>query len=90
MKSNGTGISALFSKEMKTTPQFNVTTYAARFRCDGFSIFDGILSNVEVEPLRCAVASIPEREEVRRIRQFVTPIFGDFAFATRTLFFDKV
>jgi len=100
---------------MQIPPEFNPTQYAERFERDGFSIFDRVLKDEDVEQLRSAVASIPEGEEVRRkrsvygvrnllevchavrqlasqpqIRQFVTPILGEFAFATRAIFFDKV
>jgi hypothetical protein len=53
---------------MKTTPEFHPTQYAESFIRDGFSIFEGVLKNGEVERLRSAVASIPDGEEVRRKR----------------------
>ena len=94
---------------------FEGDRYARQFACDGYFIREGVISDVEVEHLRTAVACIPDGEEVRRrrgvygvrnlleicpaveelarqthIRQFVTPVLGDSAFAVRAIFFDKV
>ncbi len=94
---------------------FEGDRYARQFACDGYFIREGVISDVEVERLRTAVACIPDGEEVRRrrgvygvrnlleicpaveelarqthIRQFVTPVLGDSAFAVRAIFFDKV
>ncbi len=96
-------------------PGFKTLRYATAFQRDGYAIFNSVLSADELEPLRTAVASLPNGSEVRRkrnvygvrnlldicpavqqlaaqpyIRQFVTPILGDAAFAVRAIFFDKV
>ncbi len=94
---------------------FDKDRYAREFERDGYFIREGVLSDVEVERLRMAVAEIPEGDEVRRkrgvygvrnlleicpaalelareaeIRQLVTPVLGERAFAVRAIFFDKV
>jgi Phytanoyl-CoA dioxygenase (PhyH) len=103
------------SLRMLSEPPFEPDLWAERFARDGFFIRDGIVSDVEVEHLRTAVARIPNGEEVRRrrgvygvrnlleicpavedlarqasIRQFVTPVLGEGAFAVRAIYFDKV
>ena len=100
---------------MPNEAHFEADRCADDFARDGYSIREGVLSDVEVERLQAAVAQIPNGEEVRRrggvygvrnlleicpaveglarqsnIRQFVTPILGDSAFAVRAIFFDKV
>jgi hypothetical protein len=94
---------------------FEADRYAQELAREGYSICEGVLSDVEVERLRTAVARIPDGEEVRRkrgvygvrnlleicptalalagqanIRQFVTPVLGETAFAVRAIYFDKV
>jgi hypothetical protein len=100
---------------MANATDFDPRGYAATFHRDGYFICNDIVADEIVERLRLAVASIPNREEVRRrrnvygvrnlleicpdvrslatepsIRQFVTPLLGDDAFAVRAIFFDKV
>jgi hypothetical protein len=100
---------------MTSEVRFEGVRYAREFARDGYFICEGVISDVEVERLRTAVARIPNREEVRRrrgvygvrnlleicpaveelarqttIRQFVTPVLGESAFAVRAIFFDKV
>ena len=92
---------------------FEGDRYAREFARDGYFIREDVISDVEVERLRTAVAAIPNGEEVRRrrgvygvrnlleicpaveelarqtkIRQFVTPVLGENAFAVRAVFFD--
>ena len=100
---------------MPSEVPFDDVQYARYFARDGYFIREDVLSAIEVERLRTAVACIPDGEEVRRrrgvygvrnlleicpaveelarqteIRQFVTPVLGESAFAVRAIFFDKV
>ena len=100
---------------MASEVRFNADRYADEFARDGYSVREGVLSELEVECLRTAVAEIPNGEEVRRrrgvygvrnlleicpaveelarqtsIRQFVTTVLGEGAFAVRAIYFDKV
>ena len=47
-------------------PTFKADRYAQEFARDGYSIAEGVISDVEVEFLRTAVSRIPTGEEVRR------------------------
>ena len=96
---------------MPSDSPFEADRYAQDFAREGYSIREGVLSDVEVDCLRTAVARIPDGEEVRRkrgvygvgnlleicpaveelaqqanIRQFVTPVLGEGAFAVRAIF----
>src|SRR5437762_3104022 len=100
---------------MAAQADFDPSGYATTFRRDGYFIRNDIVADEMVERLRLAVASLPNRQEVRRrrnvygvrnlleicpavrvlatesmIREFVTPVLGDNAFAVRAIFFDKV
>ena len=100
---------------MSSECRFEADRYAQEFAREGYFNCEGVLSELDVECLRTAVAEIPNGEEVRRkrgvygvrnlleicpavealawqakIRQFVTPVLGDAAFAVRAIYFDKV
>jgi ectoine hydroxylase-related dioxygenase (phytanoyl-CoA dioxygenase family) len=100
---------------MCTQPPFDADRYAADFARDGYHIREGVITDLEVDQLRTAVAEIPNGDEVRRrrgvygvrnlleicpavedlarqphIRQWVTPVLGEHAFAVRAIFFDKI
>jgi len=51
---------------MSTRTGFDAERFATAFQRDGYSVHDGVISKDEVQSLRLAVASIPNREEVRK------------------------
>ena len=53
---------------MNEAASFDALRYAAEVRRDGYAIINGVLSDDDVAQLRTSVASIPNREEVRRRR----------------------
>jgi ectoine hydroxylase-related dioxygenase (phytanoyl-CoA dioxygenase family) len=53
---------------MRTRATTDPETYAASFRRDGYFVCENVISTDEVESLRQAIASIPNRDEVRRKR----------------------
>jgi hypothetical protein len=100
---------------MPSEAPFEADRYAREFAREGYFVWEGVLSDADIEHLRTAIAGIPDRREVRRrrgvygvrnlleicpavealarqpsIRQFVTPVLGERAFAVRAIYFDKV